>query len=108
MESIYHQRNDPTNARDGRMLLGRILDTFTDKFGALRAKAPVFGVGAMEEAKRKARTPKEIKAYGERRKARYEYMQLLRTLIMGMKALLWSMTNYKSKIIWTLRRWCFF
>ena len=96
VESIYHQRNanDPSNARDGRMLLGRILDTFTDKFGALKTKAAHFDVKKMEEMKKDTKDPKSIKNYNEKRKARYEYIQLLRTLIMGMKALLWSMTNY--------------
>jgi phosphatidylinositol kinase/protein kinase (PI-3 family) len=94
VESIYHQRNDPVNARDGRLLLGRILDTFTDKFGTLNTKADNFKVSILEEMKKNSKDSKSIKAYSEKRKARYEYIQLLRTLIMGMKALLWSMTNY--------------
>merc|ERR1712025_1213137 len=51
VESIYNMRQDVVGQKEGRVLLGRILSAFMDKFGSLAHQIPEL----MEERKQRLR-----------------------------------------------------
>ena len=122
VESIFTRRGDELSRAEGRALLGRILETFVSKLEALRpiAKRLIAEQKRREEEAKAAATKEDSEGAavakadkgkeGEGEKKRellylqtsvqahakemHDCRQLLRTVVMGMKTLMWSVTNF--------------
>ncbi|KAK9813301.1 hypothetical protein WJX72_012102 [[Myrmecia] bisecta] len=111
VEVVYTRRSDLRNCEAYRQQLTGILDTFIAKFSTLRRQVPkLLAAAKVEQAKaekRKAamRAPPKGPALRERPvlhtetpsdklKELHDTRQLLQTLVMGMKTLLFSITSY--------------
>ena len=95
VESIYNVRQDPRGQVEGRVLLSRILYAFMDKFSSLRAEIPKI-LGEQARASKAARPDLLLAASPQQDsdKTVNDCKHLVKTLILGMKTLLWSITNF--------------
>ncbi|KAL2624095.1 hypothetical protein R1flu_008340 [Riccia fluitans] len=105
VETIFSRRVDQHSKEEGRALLGRILDAFVSKFGTLKHMIPqLLEGGESDDAKEKPslRSRLELPVQSalnlpvppEHTKEVSDCKQLIKTLIMGMKTLVWSITNF--------------
>eukprot|EP00958_Prasinococcus_capsulatus_P028071 scaffold6247_cov416-Prasinococcus_capsulatus_cf.AAC.17 len=110
VESIFRRRGDDMDNMQGRALLVRILDSFVSKFGTVghtveqlhkarlekggQATAGSAGETPIGEADERGAMLYLQNLQGPGAKETSDCKQLLRTLIMGMKTLLWSITNF--------------
>ncbi|KAI0530691.1 hypothetical protein KFK09_000238 [Dendrobium nobile] len=102
VEPIYEKGVDQQTMDDARVLLGRILDAFVGKFGTLKRIVPQL-VEEGEEGKERSilRLKLEVPMQAvlnlqpplEYSKEVNDYKNLIKTLIMGMKTIIWSITN---------------
>eukprot|EP00898_Chlorokybus_atmophyticus_P003741 jgi/Chlat1/4368/Chrsp29S04524 len=115
VESIFTRRTDVLGKNDGRLLLGRILYCFVSKFGTLKLLLPKLlkDVAAAEQPTGEHKAGDDSKptedgsAQGvvlhtqqavDHSKELSDCRVLLKTLIMGMKTLLWSMTYFNKPL----------
>ncbi|KAL3681984.1 hypothetical protein R1sor_000006 [Riccia sorocarpa] len=105
VETIFSRRVDQHSKEEGRALLGRILDAFVSKFGTLKRMIPqLLEGGESEDGKERLslRSRLELPVQSalnlpvppEHAKEVSDCKQLIKTLIMGMKTLVWSITNF--------------
>lgn len=97
----YAKRQEPAGKKEARALLGRILDTFIMKFQSLSYLVP-----ELIEHRRRSIAKVNIgdsvlakkdflyKGQADHQKEVHECKQLLKTLIMGLKTLLWSISHF--------------
>ncbi|KAJ7564762.1 hypothetical protein O6H91_02G032300 [Diphasiastrum complanatum] len=101
VETIFSRRVDHSSKEEGRALLGRILDAFVSKFGTLKHNIPqllegVDGEDTKEHLSLRSRLELPVQAAlnlqvpPEHAKEVSDCKQLIKTLIMGMKTLVWS------------------
>ncbi|KAG0495757.1 hypothetical protein HPP92_000448 [Vanilla planifolia] len=102
VEPIYEKGVDQQTMDEARVLLGRILDAFVGKFGTLkRIVSQLLEEG--EEGKERSilRLKLEIPMQAvlnlqpplEYSKEVNDYKNIIKTLVMGMKTIIWSITN---------------
>ncbi|XP_020600148.1 LOW QUALITY PROTEIN: transformation/transcription domain-associated protein-like [Phalaenopsis equestris] len=102
VEPIYEKGVDQQTMDDARVLLGRILDAFVGRYGTLKRIVPQL-VEEGEEGKERSilRLKLEVPMQAvlnlqpplEYSKEVNDYKNLIKTLIMGMKTIIWSITN---------------
>ncbi|KAJ7563398.1 hypothetical protein O6H91_03G108600 [Diphasiastrum complanatum] len=104
VETIFSRRVDHSSKEEGRALLVRILDAFVSKFGTLKHNIPqllegVDGDDTKERQSLRSRLELPVQAAlnlqvpPEHAKEVSDCKQLIKTLIMGMKTLVWSITH---------------
>eukprot|EP00963_Diacronema_lutheri_P006687 scaffold587_cov339-Pavlova_lutheri.AAC.11 len=97
----YAKRQEPAGKKEARALLGRILDTFIMKFHSLSYLVP----DLIEKRRRSfvrinsEKSDLEVKnlpskGHTDYQKEVHECKQLLKTLVMGLKTLLWSISHF--------------
>uniref|UniRef100_A0A7I4F837 Non-specific serine/threonine protein kinase n=1 Tax=Physcomitrium patens TaxID=3218 RepID=A0A7I4F837_PHYPA len=106
VETIFGRRVDHLSREEGRALLGRILDAFVSKFGTLKHSIPQLleEDGEDRKERRTLRSRLELPVQAalnlqvppEHSKEVMDCKQLLKTLIMGMKTLVWSITHFNA------------
>ncbi|KAG6555625.1 hypothetical protein Mapa_002860 [Marchantia paleacea] len=107
VETIFSRRVDQHSKEEGRALLGRILDAFVSKFGTLKHMIPqLLEGGDTEDGKERPslRSRLELPVQSalnlpvppEHSKEVSDCKQLIKTLIMGMKTLVWSITHFNA------------
>ncbi|CAM8985650.1 unnamed protein product [Rhodiola kirilowii] len=101
VEPIYEKGTDQPSKDEARILLGRILDAFVGKFSTYKHTIPQL----LEEGDGKDRASLRLKleapvqavlnlqAPSEHSKEVTDCKHLIRTLVMGMKTIIWSITN---------------
>ncbi|KAJ0977297.1 hypothetical protein J5N97_012771 [Dioscorea zingiberensis] len=102
VEPIYEKGTDQPSMDEARVLLGRILDTFVGKFGTFKRIIPQL-LEESEEGKERPllRLKLEVPIQAalnlqpplEYSKEVNDYKNLIKTLVMGMKTIIWSITN---------------
>ncbi|KAM0940239.1 putative non-specific serine/threonine protein kinase [Dioscorea sansibarensis] len=102
VEPIYEKGTDQPSMDEARVLLGRILDTFVGKFGTFKRIIPQL-LEEGEEGKERPllRLKLEVPIQAalnlqpplEYSKEVNDYKNLIKTLVMGMKTIIWSITN---------------
>lgn len=102
VETIYEKGIDPQSMDEARVLLGRILDAFVGKFGTFKRIIPQLmeeGEEGRERSIMRLKLEVPIQAVLnlqpplEYTKEISDYKNLVKTLIMGMKTIIWSITN---------------
>lgn len=110
VEPIFTRGVDIPSREEGRLLLGRILDAFVSKFGTLKHIVPqLLQGGEGEEGKERlslrtrlelpVQTALNVQIPPEHAKEIADCKQLIKTLVMGMKTLVWSITNVNTSQI---------
>ncbi|CAM6100600.1 unnamed protein product [Calypogeia fissa] len=108
VETIFSRRIDHSSKEEGRALLGRILDAFVSKFGTLKHMVPQLlegGDGEDGKDRPSLRSRLELPVQSalnlpippEHAKEVSDCKQLIKTLIMGMKTLVWSITHFNAQ-----------
>ncbi|ONK62905.1 uncharacterized protein A4U43_C07F9340 [Asparagus officinalis] len=102
VEPIYEKGADQSNMDESRILLGRILDAFVGKFSTFKRIVPQL-VEEGEEGRDRSvlRLKLEVPIQAvlnlqpplEYSKEVNDYKNLIKTLVMGMKTIIWSITN---------------
>lgn len=102
VEPIFDKGVDPSSMDDARILLGRILDAFVGKFSTFKRTIPQL-LEDGEEGKDRAilRSKLELPVQAvlnlqvlvEHSKEVSDCKHLIKTLVMGMKTIIWSITN---------------
>lgn len=102
VEPIYEKGVDQPSMDEARVLLGRILDAFVGKFGTFKRIVPQL-IEEGEEGKERSilRLKLEVPIQAvlnlqpplEYSKEVNDYKNLIKTLVMGMKTIIWSITN---------------
>ncbi|GLJ07095.1 hypothetical protein SUGI_0058030 [Cryptomeria japonica] len=105
VEPIFSRGVDPASKEEGRALLGRILDAFVSKFGTIKHTIPQL-IEDCEDGKEHCslRSKLELPVQAalnlqtplEHSKELSDCKQLIKTLVMGMKTLVWSITHVNS------------
>ncbi|KAK1296404.1 hypothetical protein QJS10_CPB15g00503 [Acorus calamus] len=102
VEPIYDKGVDLPTMDEARFLLGRILDAFVGKFGTFKRTIPQLleeGPDGRDWSTLKLKLESPIQAVLnlssplEHSKEVTDYKHLIKTLVMGMKTLIWSITN---------------
>ncbi|CAL9045632.1 unnamed protein product [Musa banksii] len=102
VEPIYDKGVDLQSMDEARVLLGRILDTFVGKFGTFKRIVPQLleeGEEGKEYSTLRSKLEVPIQAVlnfqapMEYAKEVSDYKNLIKTLVMGMKTIIWSITN---------------
>eukprot|EP00897_Mesotaenium_endlicherianum_P005503 jgi/Mesen1/4981/ME000248S04265 len=106
VETIFSRRVDQQTREEGRTLLGKILDAFVTKFSNLRRNVTLLLEGDVEEKKGSAslRLRLELPVQSAlslmpppgHAKEVADCKALMRTLIMGLKTLIWSITYFNQ------------
>ncbi|KAM3383848.1 hypothetical protein ACQJBY_008479 [Aegilops geniculata] len=102
VEPIYEKGVDQQSMDEARVLLGRILDAFVGKFRTLKRTIPQL-LEEVEEGKERPnlrmklevplQTVLNLQPPLEYTKEVNDYKSLIRTLVMGMKTIIWSITH---------------
>lgn len=105
VEPIFSRGVDPTSKEEGRALLGRILDAFVSKFSTFKRTIPQL-IEDCEDGKEHCslRSKLELPVQAalnlqmplEHSKELSDCKQLIKTLVMGMKTLVWSITHVNA------------
>ncbi|KAG1327763.1 Phosphatidylinositol 3-and 4-kinase family protein with FAT domain [Cocos nucifera] len=102
VEPIYEKGVDQPSMDEARVLLGRILDTFVGKFGTFKRIVPQLLEEGEEGKERsnlrlKLEVPIQavlnLQAPLEYSKEVSDYKNLIKSLVMGMKTIIWSIIN---------------
>lgn len=102
VEPIFEKGVDQTSMDDARNLLGRILDAFVGKFSTFKRTIPqLMEDGEDGKARSTLRSKLELpvqavlngQAPVEHSKEVGDYKHLIKTLVMGMKTIIWSITH---------------
>ncbi|XP_072974683.1 uncharacterized protein [Typha angustifolia] len=102
VEPIYDKGIDQPSMDEARVLLGRILDAFVGKFGTFKRTIPQLleeGEEGKERSNLRLKLEVPIQAVLnlqtplEYSKEVNDYKNLIKTLVMGMKTIIWSITN---------------
>nr|XP_019701767.1 transformation/transcription domain-associated protein isoform X2 [Elaeis guineensis] len=102
VEPIYEKGVDQPSMDEARVLLGCILDTFVGKFGTLKRIVPQLLEEGEEGKERsnlrlKLEVPMQavlnLQAPLDYSKEVSDYKNLIKSLVMGMKTIIWSITN---------------
>lgn len=101
VEPIYEKGIDQTSMDESRVLLGRILDAFVGKFATLKRAIPQLLEGDdgkdWSNLRLKLEAPIQailnLQSPMEHSKEVSDYKNLIKTLVMGMKTIIWSITN---------------
>ncbi|EHA8588761.1 hypothetical protein COCNU_scaffold006566G000100 [Cocos nucifera] len=102
VEPIYEKGVDQPSMDEARVLLGRLLDAFVGKFGTFKRVVPQL-LEEGEEGKERSnlrlklevaiQAVLNLQAPPEYSKEVSDYKNLIKTLVMGMKTIIWSITN---------------
>ncbi|XP_038988658.1 transformation/transcription domain-associated protein-like isoform X2 [Phoenix dactylifera] len=102
VEPIYEKGVDQPSMDEARVLLGRLLDAFVGKFGTFKRIVPQL-LEEGEEGKERSnlrlklevaiQAVLNLQASPEYSKEVSDYKNLIKTLVMGMKTIIWSITN---------------
>ncbi|KAG8099235.1 hypothetical protein GUJ93_ZPchr0013g36432 [Zizania palustris] len=102
VEPIYEKGVDKQSMDEARVLLGRILDAFVGKFRTLKRTIPQLleeGEGGKEHQNLRMKLEVPLQAVLnlqpplEYTKEINDYKSLIRTLVLGMKTIIWSITH---------------
>ncbi|GMH24561.1 hypothetical protein Nepgr_026404 [Nepenthes gracilis] len=102
VEPIFDKGVDQPSMDEARILLGRILDAFVGKFSTFKRTIPQLleeGEDSKDRASLRAKLELPVQAVlslqvpAEHSKEVNDCKQLIRTLVMGMKTIIWSITH---------------